>query len=740
MKKISFFILVGLFLISTASGVSAKDLYVDQNSVYGTCQNTYSRAQNDLVHPWCTITAANIAHNSSDTIYILPGEYHEEMLPKSGISNAQHTVYSGYGNREDVKILGSDPLIGWTQYSGNVYYASFDLGPKIRCSAYGSTDCWEDRSLWLEKVNSLPEVNAPGKFFYDYPASRVYVWSYSGIPSEHLIECSKRSGSDLSEYRDPPAGDPSVYFVGHLTFQNLTIMHGWTNGINLDGRINDTDIVNNIFEFNSGGGGECGNNPAAIAHQKANTGTPCGQGYEEQDMLCMKTINVIGNIMRDTGSDAGPSWPNGGFYPPYHEAAGIKFYDVRDSLIANNIFERVGKAAALKGRINNILVKNNTIHNFHEVAVDCNYRADNCKVQENIIYNDPGYWGGTTGIAWQEDEIWPTDNMTILHNTILNANIGYVMSISGADGGTQGNVIKNNIFTDLTYRAVHIDANCPGSYFESNYNIYHSPLGEVFFFMCVSPHYNLNWWQNNYRYQEQQSIEADPQFVSTDPANPDFLKLSATSPAIDTGEFIPGYHCALADDNGGAGLTGCRHWSGSAPDRGAIEYVDTGPDTTPPVRSNGQPTGTLASGTTQVTMSMNTNEAATCKYGTTPGVSYDSMSNTFSTTGGTTHSQLITGLSDGGSYAYYVRCNDLLGNKNTNDYSISFSVDTPPSCEDVTGDGTIDIIDLALVIFWQGKSSGDADWQHFDHIDVNQDGYINFGDVADVITNFGQSC
>ncbi|MBI4304545.1 MAG: hypothetical protein HY665_09455, partial [Chloroflexi bacterium] len=109
-----------------------------------------------------------------------------------------------------------------------------------------------------------------------------------------------------------------------------------------------------------------------------------------------------------------------------------------------------------------------------------------------------------------------------------------------------------------------------------------------------------------------------------------------------------------------------------------IEY-STGPvpDTTPPVRSNGQPTGTLPAGTTSVTISLTTNEPATARYATTPGVSYDAMSNNFTTTGGTSHSTLVTGLADGNTYTYYVRTSDAAGNNNTDDYLISFSIALP---------------------------------------------------------------
>ena len=102
------------------------------------------------------------------------------------------------------------------------------------------------------------------------------------------------------------------------------------------------------------------------------------------------------------------------------------------------------------------------------------------------------------------------------------------------------------------------------------------------------------------------------------------------------------------------------------------------PDTTAPVRSNGSPSGTLAAGTTQTTLSLTTNENATCRYATTAGVAYGSMPNTFATTGGTAQSTTVSGLVTGGSYTYFVRCQDTAGNANTNDFTIGFSVGQPP--------------------------------------------------------------
>jgi hypothetical protein len=97
-------------------------------------------------------------------------------------------------------------------------------------------------------------------------------------------------------------------------------------------------------------------------------------------------------------------------------------------------------------------------------------------------------------------------------------------------------------------------------------------------------------------------------------------------------------------------------------------------DTTAPVRSSGSPSSSLAGGTTQTTLSLTTDEAATCKYGTVADTAYGSIASTFSTTGGTSHSVTVGGLADSTSYTYYVRCADVSSNVDADDYTISFSV------------------------------------------------------------------
>jgi hypothetical protein len=113
---------------------------------------------------------------------------------------------------------------------------------------------------------------------------------------------------------------------------------------------------------------------------------------------------------------------------------------------------------------------------------------------------------------------------------------------------------------------------------------------------------------------------------------------------------------------------------GLSPTEVAALMTESTTDTAPPVRSAGAPTGTLPVTTTSATLSLATDEDATCRYSTTAGVGYASMTGSFTTTGARTHSVSITGLTPGASRSYYVRCQDAKSNANPDDYLITFTV------------------------------------------------------------------
>ncbi len=97
-----------------------------------------------------------------------------------------------------------------------------------------------------------------------------------------------------------------------------------------------------------------------------------------------------------------------------------------------------------------------------------------------------------------------------------------------------------------------------------------------------------------------------------------------------------------------------------------------------PIRSNGLPSGTIAAGNDQIEISLETNELSTCRYATTTAIAYASMANGFQTIGSLTFFANVTGHADNTTYTYYVRCADVYGLANSDDYPITFTLDVTP--------------------------------------------------------------
>ncbi len=53
----------------------------------------------------------------------------------------------------------------------------------------------------------------------------------------------------------------------------------------------------------------------------------------------------------------------------------------------------------------------------------------------------------------------------------------------------------------------------------------------------------------------------------------------------------------------------------------------------------------------------------------------------------------------------------------------------PGASPDVNGDGKVNVIDLAIVIYNQGHKSTDGNWNNYDHLDLDSDNAVDFDDV-----------
>ena len=96
MKNICLYFFLFIFLLPVYT--SANDLYVDIDSIGGSCSDTYTKAQNNISHPFCTIARTIAQETAGDTIYIRAGIYSEGELTllTSGSSTSSKITWKNY--------------------------------------------------------------------------------------------------------------------------------------------------------------------------------------------------------------------------------------------------------------------------------------------------------------------------------------------------------------------------------------------------------------------------------------------------------------------------------------------------------------------------------------------------------------------------------------------------------------------------------------------------------------------
>src|SRR5678816_4500063 len=74
------FAVVAFFVVLPTVSAHARALWVDHDSRGGACRDTYTVAENDAAHPWCTRAAAGRNVHAGDTVTVRGGSYSEPMV------------------------------------------------------------------------------------------------------------------------------------------------------------------------------------------------------------------------------------------------------------------------------------------------------------------------------------------------------------------------------------------------------------------------------------------------------------------------------------------------------------------------------------------------------------------------------------------------------------------------------------------------------------------------------------
>jgi len=266
---------------------------------------------------------------------------------------------------------------------------------------------------------------------------------------------------------------------------------------------------------------------------------------------------VENNMIHDIGPPGFPS----------SDCHAIGVQNGANHIFQNNIIWNTGGTAiefwACNYTMKNMTVRNNFIKDTYVrcktgangISISgCNSeswgRRTGFKVYNNIIMNTAleapdGWWGGT-GISSNNK-----DFVEVYNNIIVNPyKHGISFAIVNPDSPPQG-AIYNNIIVNPGSKYLNIYGVGDWSNFSCDYNLYY-PTAD----------FTTDFYFRQSIDRDNNSILADPMFVSPDPQEPADFMLQPDSPAIDEGVNV-----GLSEDFNGNPVP-----QGNAPDIGAYEY------------------------------------------------------------------------------------------------------------------------------------------------------------------------
>lgn len=520
-----------VYYVNAISGNDASD---------GTSENT----------AWQTIAKVNsFAFDVGDTILFRRGDQWREMILNTLYNNI---TYGAYGSGDKPIINGADIVTGWSNDSGNVWYANC---PVITNYGYQYDYVVVVNNVFYTQVGTKVEVNTANTYFIDKtPLPNVaYIYSTTD-PDTKTVEISARMFGIGAQDRT------------YLRIENLNFKNHAFGGVFLNAgasQIAGYSIISNCdFYYNRQAG-------LYFDHGYSNnTVEYCNAYYNGNGFYSWGDAGVSYgsdfNIFSHCYAGHNINYPNDGSML-FTDGHGFGIYDSGDNIVeyCESEDNQYGIHTDCANNVRNITYRYNYVHNtqYNTPGIGIGSNASTGSIHQayyNLVVNTgfgDTFPGEGVGIAIGGNG---DRNVYVYNNTIYQDNSHNGIGIS-CQGGTEPgkNVhIKNNLIYSNNTAAGFISLGSATSGFELNNNMYYAPLDSTNVFYYAGSFYNtLALWQTAIS-QDASSMYGDPKITTV---GSDF-RLQADSSCINKGENV-----GLTQDISGNLITG-------SPDIGAYEY------------------------------------------------------------------------------------------------------------------------------------------------------------------------
>lgn len=460
--------------------------------------------------PWKTIAKVNAStFQPGNYIYLKRGDVWREQLnvPSSGIVNNPITI-GAYGSGNKPILNEANVITGWTNQSGNIWYANAPAGGNEHGVGHAYVTVIND-SLCTE-YGSLAALTQPYSVYYErtsrFDAGLVYIYS-SVNPNNIKVEISARNFGVMIDYKN------------YVKISNLDVRFAGHSGIFLWGENSGNSNVDSCNAYGNRLGGiqiynGCSNNIVQNC-----TSTYNGNGYYSATYSTIGSNNntfskcYSANNIRYT-SDV-PS-----------DGHGFGLYRSKDCIVeySKSYNDSYGINSDPNGEPDGAIFRYNFVTNSQDLQAGIGLgnigAGASYKVYYNLLVNNGGVNG--TGIAV------PTTNggtVYLYNNTVYQA---------GAPGISFKNastcvLINNIIYT--TGASVALSISSSAGTLTSNYNQFYAPNNNYIIGDGGTVYSSVTAWTNASG-QDAHSNQGSPLFTNLSAGD---FSLQTGSPCINTG-------------------------------------------------------------------------------------------------------------------------------------------------------------------------------------------------------------